>query len=278
MSRLLVFAVAIVWCCNSNSAELEKLWSIDARFNMPESAAFDPVRNAVYVSNVNQYAKDGNGFISRVAADGTLLELQWMTGLHSPTGLAVQGDMLYAVDYDALVIIDLRSESIVQRIPAEDAADKPALNDVAVSKNGEVFVSGSRSRTIYKLSDGRLQAWLRDPQLLESANGLYLLDHALLHGGMRFSAFDLNTRTVKQHLSSMGKGLVDIDGITAAAGFGYIVTLIDDKRLWLLREGQQPQALSQDAIDGIDIQFVENRKLLLVPQIGGSLSAYRIDP
>jgi hypothetical protein len=56
----------------------------------------------IYVSNINGAVmqKEGNGFISRLTADGKMLERQWVKGLNSPTGLALHDRTLYAADVD----------------------------------------------------------------------------------------------------------------------------------------------------------------------------------
>jgi hypothetical protein len=266
---------------NTFAANLELLWSIDNKFSMPESAAYDPKRKMVYLSNVNHYKKDNNGFISRVSEDGKELAIKWMTGLHSPTGLAVKEDKLYAVDFDALVIIDLNEEKILQRVEAEDASENPVLNDVALGANGEVFVSGSNSRKIYRLTGGsqkeaKLESWLHSPELLKHANGLLVYGDNLLHGGAIFSAFDLSSKSKVERLSKMGEGVIEVDGITRFGDKAVIVSLIDDARLWLLSEEHGPKPFSHQEVQGIDMHYVPEKQMLFLPRVGNTLSAYRV--
>ena len=68
LSCILILTAQIT-LANSTQAVLEQ-WSIKDVFAMPESAVFDPQRKWIYVSNVNQYAKDNNGYVSRVSLDG----------------------------------------------------------------------------------------------------------------------------------------------------------------------------------------------------------------
>ncbi|GAB5381177.1 MAG: hypothetical protein Alis3KO_16300 [Aliiglaciecola sp.] len=277
---LIIFALSVptlaTFSAPSSNAKLQELWRLEGKFNMPESAAYDAQRQMIYVSNVNEYAKDSNGFISRVSARGKHLEVEWMTGLHSPTGLAVKGDKLYAVDYDALVVIDLRNNKIIMRAPAVDAEQIPVLNDVALAENGDVYVSGSRSRTIYKLVENKLEVWVKDDELLKTANGLLVYQNILYHGGNAWTAFDIETRRPVKSLTEMGEGLVDIDGITADGTGGFIVSLIDDHRLWSLKKGVNPKPLTEDEVKGIDMQFVPQSNLLFLPRVGNTLSAYRL--
>ena len=69
----------------------EPLWETGG-FSTPESVVFDRRRGVFYVSNIGTRGADAipdDGFISRLDADGTLLDLEWITGLHNPKGLAL---------------------------------------------------------------------------------------------------------------------------------------------------------------------------------------------
>ncbi len=65
---------------------LTPVWEVTDSLARPESALFDSVANVIYVSNINggPTEKDGNGYISRIAPGGTLLQARWVTGLHAP--------------------------------------------------------------------------------------------------------------------------------------------------------------------------------------------------
>ncbi|HSN57605.1 MAG TPA: hypothetical protein VLT32_23245, partial [Candidatus Sulfomarinibacteraceae bacterium] len=51
-------------------------------FATPESVLHEPVSDVYLVSNINgsPTGVDGNGFISRLAPDGAVLELKWIDG------------------------------------------------------------------------------------------------------------------------------------------------------------------------------------------------------
>ncbi len=255
------------------SMELSHEWTVEG-FKDPESAAIDLKRNAIYVSNVNAYALDGNGFISRVSLDGRTVEWQWVSGVNSPTGVAVHGERLYFADVNALVVADLDTGNVLQRIPAPDAAEQPVLNDVAVSKTGDVYVTGSRSRTIYKLENDELAVWLQDDHLLESANGLLVDGETLIHGGERWTVFDLATKSIAEGLTPPSN-LRDFDGIMHDGEGGFITTTIDDDRLWQITPyGSKP--VSEEPMNGIDMDLVGI--YLALPRVGGKLTLYRVIP
>lgn len=247
--------------------DLTELWRLEAVFTMPESATLDTDARFIYVSNVNNYAKDGNGFISRVSIDGTQVELNWLTGLDSPTGVAVFDGLLYFADFDSLVVADTASGAILERYIAPDS--NPALNDVAISADGQVFVTGSASNSIYTLEDGALRVWLHDDTLLEQANGLYVLDDALVHGGRYWNVFDLDTAAPSR--GGAAPELNRIDGITRDACGDFLVTLIEDERLWRVRSGVA-SPFSEAALNGIDLHSQSG--YIVLPQVGGHLTLY----
>ncbi|MEQ8314851.1 MAG: hypothetical protein RL839_05265 [Gammaproteobacteria bacterium] len=241
--------------------------------SMPESAVIDEQNEFVYVSNVNVYAKDGNGFISRVRTDGTDLNLQWLTGLDSPTGLAIHDGRLFFADYDQLLEVDIASAQIINRYPSPD--ENPALNDVAIAADGSVYVSGSGSRSIYVLNAGELQVWIQDRGLLEFANGLLVLDDLLVHGGASWTVFNRETRQATDLLTNVNESLNNIDGITEDVCGGFLVTTVASGELWWVSAEGQVNALDLGFVDGIDL--FRRGELLAVPRVPDSLSVYRLD-
>ena len=80
----------------ATAAAPELLWETTG-FSTPESVVFDRQRQVFYVSNMASRGDDavpGDGFISRLAADGTVLEQQWVTGLQNPKGLVLANGRL----------------------------------------------------------------------------------------------------------------------------------------------------------------------------------------
>src|SRR5688572_22605966 len=91
---------------------------ITHRFANPESVLPSADGTFFYVSNVagEGGAKDGNGFISRLAIDGTLLEREWSKDdLDAPKGLALADGRLYVSDVTQLVVLDAASGEVIER-------------------------------------------------------------------------------------------------------------------------------------------------------------------
>jgi sugar lactone lactonase YvrE len=107
----------------------------------PESARWDPEMGVWFVSNVNGQpgAKDNNGFISRIKADGSMDSLKFVAGgrgkvtLNAPKGLAIVGDTLWVADIDAVRGFNRKTGALVANIPVPGAT---FLNDVTAGPDG----------------------------------------------------------------------------------------------------------------------------------------------
>jgi sugar lactone lactonase YvrE len=161
---------------------INKLWETQTDLKNPESVAYAPKQNVLFVSNVDGKPdqKDQNGFISKVSpSNGSIIELNWVTGLNAPKGIAISNNnsRLYVSDITDLVEIDIASGKIIKRLNAPGSA---FLNDVVSDNQGNIYVSDTITNTIYKLdtnakdnNTSSLQAWLQSPQL-NGPNGLHV--------------------------------------------------------------------------------------------------------
>lgn len=103
-STIALVFVALQFCAScSTEVELDtkpsanvwrQAWMTTDEFKSPESAAISRNHRSIFVSNVNGYERNGQGFISRLSLDGLVEELIWLDSLNAPTGLAVEGDTL----------------------------------------------------------------------------------------------------------------------------------------------------------------------------------------
>jgi sugar lactone lactonase YvrE len=115
-------------------------------FATPESVLHDWAADAYLVSNINgsPFAKDGNGFISRLAPDGTVTELKWIDGaaadvtLNAPKGMAFKGDTLLVADIDEVRLFHRTTGVALGSWPVPGST---FLNDVAVGPDRTVYVT-----------------------------------------------------------------------------------------------------------------------------------------
>jgi sugar lactone lactonase YvrE len=113
-----------------------------------EAVSYDPAHDAYYVSNVNGAVgvKDGNGFISRITADGRLDSLHFIQGgrngveLNGPMGSRVRGDTLWVLDIDALRAFDTGTGAPLATVDLTPL--HPLLpNDLTFGPDGDIYIT-----------------------------------------------------------------------------------------------------------------------------------------
>jgi sugar lactone lactonase YvrE len=232
MRPILLFAAVLCTIVTTASAEPQKLWEAKG-FKSPESALYDPSAGVIYVSNANGdlMTKDGNGFISKLAPNGDVLELEWVTGLDSPTGLALAGDVLYVNDWDQIVAIDVASRAVKERYEVPGAK---FLNDLASDSKGRVFSSDMVTNSIWMLDGGKISLFVQDDNL-DNPNGLHVEEGRILVASWGKMAADFSTK-VPGHVKAVDlktKAVSDLgdptpvgnlDGIAPDGAGGYHVT------------------------------------------------------
>lgn len=121
-------------------AEARKVGTVKDLKN-PESVRWDAEQGIWFVSNVNGNPsdKDGNGYISRLKADGAVDSLKFVAGgrnkvtLNAPKGMAIVGDTLWVADIDAVRGFNRKSGALVANIAVPGAK---FLNDVTAGPDG----------------------------------------------------------------------------------------------------------------------------------------------
>jgi len=114
----------------------------------PESVLHDPEADVYLVSNINgsPTGVDDNGFISRIAPDGTVIELKWIDGardevtLDAPKGTAIIGDTLYVADISYVRSFDRETGEPQGEVEIPGAT---FVNDLAAGRDGWLLVSDS---------------------------------------------------------------------------------------------------------------------------------------
>jgi len=97
----------------------QQVWSVSG-LKMPESVEYDIKHDRYYASNINGglTEQDGNGSIALLDSKGKLIAPEWVSGLHSPKGLALHKNRLYVADVKQLVVIDVITAKIISRYHA----------------------------------------------------------------------------------------------------------------------------------------------------------------
>lgn len=241
-------------------------WQIEDRLSVPESILFDGTDNILYVSNINGQPTEKNqkGFISKITLDGKIDVLNWATGLNAPKGSAIFGEFLYVSDIDHLVQIHRKTGKIENRFPAQGAQ---FLNDVVTDVKGNVYVSdmSAENSVIYQLYQGRMQVWLKGPEI-KNPNGLHMEPDRLIIGNSgdgSIKAVNLLDKKITT-LATVGSG---IDGLRPDGNGNFFVSDWQGKTSLVMASGQIHTLLDTTAskVNSADLEYIISRKLLLIP-------------
>lgn len=251
---------------------LEQIWSTDSVFKMPESALYDADREVIYVSNINQEPrmKDGNGFISRMKKDGSDVEVEWVTGLSGPKGLALKGNLLYVADIDEVVEIDVTTGTITRKISFPEAG---MLNDMFTDAKGTVYMTDMDSGRVCYLEGDKIQIWLTG---LNKPNGILVEDDAILVGAFdgTLNAYDLSTKEPK----TLGNNMNKCDGIVKTGAGKYLVSNWDGEIFSVDEQGPVSIFSSKEQnIQSADIGIIKGENIILVPTFNDNrIVAYQL--
>lgn len=267
-------------------AQPAKVWET-AGFMAPESVVLDEAHDVLYVSNINGQAneKDGNGFISKVKPDGTVVELHWVDGLDAPKGMVIAGHMLYVADIDRLVAIDINTGKIAASHAAPGAI---FLNDTAVDSAGRVYVSDMMDNSIWRLDGSAFTRWVQDAAL-EGPNGLRVEGDRLLVAawGVITEGFATKTpghmKTVSLSsgaIASLGSGapVGNLDGLEPDGKGSWLVTDWMAGGLYRIAASGKAELLLDLNQGSADHEFVEKDGLAIIPMMmDGTVAAYKLD-
>lgn len=270
--RALILAALFAGPAAAAAPKLVPLWTL-AGLESPESVALSADGRFLYVANVGGEgdARDGDGFISRVALDGGMIERRWAVGMDAPKGAALKGGRLYVSDIDKLVEVDAASGRVTARYPAPGAK---FLNDVAVAPDGRVLVSDSGSARIYVLEAGRMQVWLEDPKL-RAINGILPEKDRLVVTTM--DGLLLSVAWPGRAIGELARGIGDGDGLARLGDGSYLVSEWPGRLFHLATDGSLSVLIDSRASETYINDFILVGDRLYVPHWKpGSLAAYRV--
>ncbi len=286
--RLALIALTALSLVNfaAEAAEPQKLWELTG-LKTPESVLPDDSGQLLFVSNVNGdvLTKDGNGFLSKISPDGKMISAEWVKGFNAPKGLGLVGDTLYVADIDELVAVDVAKGEITQRYPAKDAV---FLNDIAVDKNGRVFVSDTGTNTIWALDNGNFSVWLKDPKL-KSPNGLLVDGDKLIVAGFGTLPDDKQSGTpasliqvslADKKIRNLGDAtpVGYLDGLEPLGGGAFVVTDWFQGVLYRIHASGKFEQLIDFAQGSADLTYIPATKTVIIPlMLENKIVAYKLD-
>jgi sugar lactone lactonase YvrE len=270
-------------------------------FQDPESVRYDPEQDVFFVSNMtgNGSDKDGNGYITRVAAASPYGASLFAVGgkggvtLNAPKGMTIHGDTLWVCDIDALRGFERHSG---QPLATIDFAPQRAvmLNDVAVGPDGRLRVTdtGIEMKLVGNVHTGPDRIFEVGPggAITEVANSLELRQPNGVWwdstGGrwivVSFDPFEgevaamPRTGATRQILHRSPSG--HFDGLAVMPGGAILYTSWADSSVHVLR-GADDRQLVREVPEAADIGIDTRRWRLAIPLATlGRVQLWALDP
>lgn len=273
--RIIIALAILAFAAVSAHAESDRLikkWETEARLKVPESVLVDAGRKVLYVSNIDgePWSNDGKGSIARVGLDGTIIALDWVSGLNAPKGMALRDSRLYVGDLTNVVVIDVDKGAVIERIAVPGSE---GLNDVAIDPDGKLFVSDTKKMKVFAIKDGKASVYLdhlkRPNGLLFHNGALFLLDgEGLYRVG--------EDRSLKVLNDGMQGG---VDGVENVTGNDFIVSCWAGTVYYVKSDGSREVLLDTHAqkINSADIGYDPQQRVVYVPTFfKNSVVAYEL--
>lgn len=276
----LIMTVSLTSCSEQVSTENET--SVPATFTKitglktPESVV-QAKDGKIYVSEINEFGKDGDGQISVIENGQATVFAQ---GFDDPKGLVIIGDALFVADNTIIRKISLSDATKAEVfVPASAFPKKPQfLNDLEADPQGNLYVSDSgdilgtgKGGAIYKINAAGEVAKLvdgSDDPAVMAPNGLLADDTGTYITFVDFTSgilYNLNTETGE--VSDIEEGFGGGDGIVHhSSGTLYISDWKNGKVFSLdvkgdlITIGPQYQAAA-------DIAITKDERYLMVPDM-----------
>jgi hypothetical protein len=274
MKKTLLLGLAVfsgsLWADTTH--KLEQQWLVEG-IRTPESVLYYQQGSGafLFVSEIEGQPTevDGKGGIAKVGVDGKILDQDWVRGLNAPKGMGVYQDNLYVTDITEVVVISISDGKVVQKIPVADSA---FLNDIAVNKAGDVFVSDSQTGKVHRIRDGKVETYLSD---IPSVNGLATVGDDLIIGNDKLWRADSNK---KLHLVAEGFA-AQIDGIEMTAAGEYLISCWVGLMYYVHKDGRVEllQDSREEKINTADIGYNPEQRVVYVPNFfKNSVTAYHV--
>jgi gluconolactonase len=268
MKKFSLLLLAMLASAPALSADLKTVGGLTS----PESVVAGP-DGRIYVSEIGEFGKDGDGKISVIDAKGKLHT--FATGMDDPKGLAFFGNDLYVADKTR--VLKVGRDGTWRVLAAADAFPvvPQFLNDVEADIHGNIYVSdsgdvqgGGGGGAVYRINkNGKVTRVIGDSAQLPAPNGL------LLDGNTAMLVVDFVNGTLYRmqlrngELEKIADGFGGGDGIVRGPGGvlyvsdwkgGKVFSVSKQGEVRLFKEGFQAAA---------DIGLSKDGKSVIVPDM-----------
>lgn len=250
----------------------------DVGFSTPESVEYYAAEDVYLVSNINgsPFAADGNGFISKLKPDGSVVDLKWIDGskkgvtLHSPKGIAIAGRNLFVADLNQVHVFELPSGKQKKSITIKGST---FLNGITPGGGEYVYVTDSGynegftpsgTDAIYKVwANGKHEAIVKDKEL-EHPNGILEDEGRLVvvpfGSGNIFSVAKSGKRTVMAVAPNGG-----LDGLVKVRDGRFLISSWGGSAIYGLSKDGKVSGVADSLDAPADLGVDTKRNRLLIP-------------
>ena len=211
MENLRVFLILLLTLIATPSKAHESL-NLISGFISPESVVQD-AKGDIYVSEIGEFNKDGDGKITRISIDGKLST--FASGMDDPKGLTFIGKSLYVTDKNRVLKVESNGKWMVFGSTMAFPQTPIFLNDITSDEAGNLYVSDSGNLSaggaIFKITqDKKITLILNEntPEIL-APNGLLVVKNDLFEvdfaSGILYK-INLKTKTILKVAEGFGGG------------------------------------------------------------------------
>ena len=236
-------------------------------FVSPESVVQD-AKGDIYVSEIGEFNKDGDGKITRISIDGKLST--FANGMDDPKGLIFIGKSLYVTDKNRVLKVEPDGKWSVFGSAMAFPQTPIFLNDITSDESGNLYVSDSGNLksggAIFKISkDKKITLVLNEnmPEIL-APNGLWIAKNDLYE--VDFSSgilYKINLKT--KSISKIAEGLGGGDGLVK---FGDNFFISDWKNGKIYKVQGNKVSLYKDGFTAAaDIALSYDKKSIITPDM-----------
>ncbi len=249
----------------------------------PNSFVGDQQGKEFFISNVNgePNARDNNGFITKVDAEGKVLNLKFIQGgivdvmLHAPKGLAVVDQTLYVADLDQLKGFDKTTGKslVVVSFPPLPSNGVVSLTDVTAGSNGVLYASDQSNNTIYRIEQAaghRVNLLIHDDRLA-GPSGIAVhprTGHLIAVSWDKGKIFDITPEGWLSELESNGfftGRFQNLSGVDFDRWGNMYVSDFSRGKIWRMTRDQRFQVIAEYLLSPADISIDRANNLILVP-------------
>jgi gluconolactonase len=263
----LVFALSLLFSVTAQAAEPQKVTGLQT----PESVVAGR-DGRVYVSEIGEFGKDGDGRVSVIDADGKVHA--FATGMDDPKGLAFFGNDLYVADKTRVLKVGIDGKWTV--FAAADAFPVPPqfLNDVETDGIGNIYVSDSgdlkgKGGAIYHINkNGKVARVVGDHVAqVQAPNGLLMGGRGTMLEVDFVSGILYRIKLRTGEMEKIAEGFGGGDGIVRGSGGVLYVSDWKNGKVYSVSKKGEVELLKEGFQQAADIGLSKDGKYILVPDM-----------